>query len=150
MGDFDFWAKEWPVITGAPHIVIVGAIVLAGIITIIVRWGYSREIVGLKQEKNIKDAQLNLARDEQTTMTKQIDTLKTYVSKLEAEVLALKPTASSYQFDAISSTSSRVATTVKSLSDANNALGHTLTASGALYGTGNLRAIAEVVTKKSE
>jgi len=138
------------VITGAPHIVIGGAIALAIIITIIVRWAYSREIAGLKQEKNVKDAQLGMARDRQETMTAQIDTLKSDVLKLQSEVLALKPSTTSYQFDAISNTSSRVATTVTNLSEANNALGHTLTASGGLYGAGGLQANVEVVSRKPE
>ncbi len=50
-----------------PHIVIVGVIVLVTAIVLVMRWGYSREIAGLKQENNVKDARLNLARDEQAT-----------------------------------------------------------------------------------
>ena len=48
MLNFDFWDKEWPVITGGPHIVLGGLTILVAAIFLLVRWFYSREIAGLK------------------------------------------------------------------------------------------------------
>jgi hypothetical protein len=58
VGSFDFWDKEWPVITGAPHIVLGGLFILVVAIFLLVRWAYSREIAGLKAESGALNERL--------------------------------------------------------------------------------------------
>ena len=61
MLNFDFWDREWPVITGAPHIVAGGLFLLVVAIFLLVRWAYSREIAGLKAESGALNERLRLA-----------------------------------------------------------------------------------------
>jgi|ERR1700730_4542152 hypothetical protein len=48
MPDLDFWAKEWPVIRDAPHLVLGGIIIIiaitGSIIWLIINWGYRQRL----------------------------------------------------------------------------------------------------------
>src|ERR1700730_6600059 len=48
MPDLDFWAKEWPVIRDAPHLVLGGIIIMiaitGSIIWLIINWGYRQRL----------------------------------------------------------------------------------------------------------
>jgi hypothetical protein len=61
--DLDFLAKEWPVITGAPHLVFGGIITIIAFTGLIMwflfSWSYRRQIDGLKAQSEGTVAGLN-------------------------------------------------------------------------------------------
>lgn len=48
MESFDFWAKEWPVITQAPHIALGGLVVVVAVIWSVATSRYSDQLASLK------------------------------------------------------------------------------------------------------
>jgi hypothetical protein len=117
MLNFDFWDKEWPVITGAPHIVLGGLFILIVAIFLLVRWPYSREIAGLKAESAALNERLRLAHDQQAGLTNQVDTLT-------SQLVELRQLAQTSPFAQLAD---KASTTAREISTANLALGRTLT-----------------------
>ena len=118
MLNFDFWDKEWRVITGAP--LCWGVVIVIVVIFVIVRWRHSRKVAGLKAEKAALNERFSLAHDEHAIVTQQVETLTKQVAQLSQQIA---------QKDAIPNlayTSDTVTGTVHALSFANNALGRTL------------------------
>jgi hypothetical protein len=140
--NFDFWDKEWPVITGAPHIVIGGALALIAIVFLIVRWGYSREVAGQKAQIATLNERLHLASDEQVAVTRQVTMLTSQVSKLEQQIERKEG------LTALANTTAQVHGTIGDLSLANSSLGRTLTIPGSRV-VFDLRPIQDI-TKKSD
>jgi hypothetical protein len=94
MLNFDFWDKEWPAINGAPHIVgwaVVIVILVILLIFVIVRWGYTREIAGLKAEKAALRERLSLAHGAHALVTQQIETLTEHVAQLTQQIAQKTP-----------------------------------------------------------
>jgi hypothetical protein len=119
MLNFDFWDKEWPVGTGAPHILfwaVVIVILVILFILVIVRWGYSREIAGLKAENAALRERLSLARDAQAVVNEQVEILTKQVGQLSHQ-MAQKDTINHLAY-----TSDTISGTVQALSVTNNAL----------------------------
>jgi len=50
--DYNWFEKEWPVITGAPILVAAAVLSIALLIWFLVNWGYRREIGGLKAQRD--------------------------------------------------------------------------------------------------
>jgi hypothetical protein len=124
MLNFDFWDKEWPAINGAPHIVgwaVVIVILVILLIFVIVRWGYTREIAGLKAEKAALRERLSLAHGAHALVTQQIETLTEHVAQLTQQI------AQKDAFPKLAYTSDTVTGTVHALSNTNNALGRIVT-----------------------
>jgi type II secretory pathway pseudopilin PulG len=87
--NFDFWDKEWTAIRGAPHILfwtVVIVILAILLIVVIVRWGYSREIAGLKAEKAAFRERLTLACDGHALVTQQVEILTKQVEQLSQQI----------------------------------------------------------------
>jgi hypothetical protein len=124
MLNFDFWDKEWPLVTGAPHIlfwavVIVILVILLAIV--IVRWGYSREIAGLKAENAALRERLSLAHDAHAMVAQQVDTLTKQAGQLSHQI------AQNDTIAHLAYTGDTVIGTVLALSNTNNALARLLT-----------------------
>jgi Tfp pilus assembly protein PilO len=117
---FDWWDKEWPVITGAPHIVFAGVVVIIGVVFMIVRWGYSREIASKAAEISTLNAHLRLAKDEQTAITNTVAQLTQQLSDLSKQIETHTPLSQ------LAVTTARVSNTVHELTAANLVLGSTL------------------------
>ena len=66
MLNFDFWDKEWPAITSAPHIVFWAVIIVILVILVIllILVLVRREVARLKTEKAALSERLSLAHDE--------------------------------------------------------------------------------------
>ena len=87
MLNLEFWEKEWPVIDGAPHIAIGGAITLIVVTAVFVWWlrGHiAKERIATLEER------LRLAGDEQQAVTREVDRLQTLIPQLpQASTTAL-------------------------------------------------------------
>jgi hypothetical protein len=124
MLNFDFWDREWPVITAAPHIVLWGTVIIIAVVFFVVRWGYSREVAGRKAETAVLNERLRLAADEQTAVTRELDRLKQNFAKLDQQIERGMPVAG------LASATATVSGTIGDLSRANSLLGSTLAISG--------------------
>jgi hypothetical protein len=122
--NFDFWEKEWPVVTGAPHILfwaVVVVILVILLISVILRWGYSREIAGLKAENAALRERLSLAHDAHALVAQQAEILTKQAEQLSQQIVQNDSIAH------IAYTSDTVTGTVLALSNTNSALGRVLT-----------------------
>jgi hypothetical protein len=72
MDSFDFWAKEWPVVTQAPLIVIPGAIVVF-LLGVGITWSlFTRQIETLKERLAFANEKAAAAKEDNATLTKRI------------------------------------------------------------------------------
>jgi hypothetical protein len=90
-------------------------------IFVILRWGYSREIAGLKAENAALRERISLAHDAHGMVAQQIETLTKQAAQLSQQI-AQKDT-----IDHLAYTSDTVTGTVLALSNINNALGRIVT-----------------------
>jgi hypothetical protein len=123
MLNFDFWGKEWPVITSAPHIVFwaVVIIILVILVILVILAIVRREVARLKAKKAALSERLSLAHDEHAIVTQQVEILTKQLAQLSQQIA---------QEDALPNlayASEVVTGTVHALSFANNALGRILT-----------------------
>jgi ATP-dependent 26S proteasome regulatory subunit len=125
--NFEFWSQEWPLIAGAPHIALFGLVVIIGVVFVIARWGYSREIAGLKAEKSGREAEmsalnerLRLAADEQKGLTSHIEKLSVQINTLKRQI---ETKAEPF---ALANSAALVTGTMGDVTSANSALANTL------------------------
>ena len=88
MLNFDFWDAEWPLIVGAPHIVLGGlaVVILILVVFLIVQLACSRQIAGLKAESVILNRRLRLASDRQDEVSRQLEAVTTELLELTRHV----------------------------------------------------------------
>jgi ATP-dependent 26S proteasome regulatory subunit len=125
--NFEFWSQEWPLIAAAPHIALFGLVVIIGVVFVIARWGYSREIAGLKAEKSGREAEisalnerLRLAADEQKGLTSHIEKLSVQINTLKRQI---ETKAEPF---ALANSTALVTGTMGDVTSANSALANTL------------------------
>ena len=90
MLNFDFWDAEWPLIVGAPHIVLGGlaVVILILVVFLIVQLACSRQIAGLKAESVMLNRRLRLASDRQDEVSRQLEAVTTELLELTRHVTA--------------------------------------------------------------
>ena len=88
MLNFDFWDAEWPLIVGAPHIVLGGlaVVILTLVVFLIVQLACSRQIAGLKAESVILNRRLRLASDRQDEVSRQLEAVTTELLELTRHI----------------------------------------------------------------
>jgi len=69
MNTFDFWAKEGPAITQAPHIVIPGAILIFLVGWFVARSWYAQQIETLREQMGTIRERLTLAQDDEPLLS---------------------------------------------------------------------------------
>jgi hypothetical protein len=123
----EFWEKEWAVITGAPAIVAAGlaALIAVDILIVrwafvIIRWGFSREIGGLKATITALNERLQLAHDVQAAFSRKFENLETQVEQLTQQINQKAPA------NDIANATALVTGTIGDLALANSVLGRTL------------------------
>lgn len=89
------------------------------------------EIRGVNAENKALKEQLELARGRQDVVTKEIDILKPDIALLKAEVAQLKSAPIPQRLEAVAVTTGVVADRMVAITEANTALGKTLTVSAA-------------------
>jgi len=121
MLNFDFWGQEWPLIVGAPHIAIGGALVIAAATFAFAKLIYSGQIAAMKAQMATLHERRHLAEDQQKALTWQIEKLKAeqVAVNLQIEQKATLP--------ALASSTATVTRTIGELATTNSALGNTLT-----------------------
>ena len=144
MFNFEFWDKEWLVITGAPYVVIA---IIAVAAFVIVSWVHLRESAGRNAEIAARVAEnaalterLRLAAYEQELVTREVDRLKSETAALTQQINLQTP------LPELATTVARVTSTTLRLSEKNTVLGSTLTRGGARLGK---LAVDTKVTRKS-
>jgi hypothetical protein len=119
--DLTFWTREWPLISGAPPLVIGGAIVIAMAVWALTSWVYRRQINGLKAENGAWKARLSLAHDREALILQKRNELEATVQLLNNQ------TAANATTDEIAATRQRVTMLARELAAANSALSEALT-----------------------
>jgi hypothetical protein len=123
MLNFDFWDKEWPAISSAPHIVfwafiiVILVILVILLILVLVR----REVARLKTEKAALSERLSLAHDEHAKVGQQVQMLTEQLARLSQQIVQKD------RLPSLAYASETVTRTVHALCFANNALGRILT-----------------------
>ena len=122
MLNYDFWDREWPVITSVPHVVFwaVVIVILVILVVLAILVIVRREVKRLKREKAALSERLSLAHDEHATVTEQVETLTKQLAQLSQQI------AQKASLPNIAYASEVLTGTVHALSFANNALGRTL------------------------
>jgi hypothetical protein len=118
--DLTFWTQEWPLISGAPHLVIGGAIVIAMAVWALVSWAYRRQMDGLKAESGAWEARLSLAHDREAVVSQKRNELEATVQLLNNQITAKAAT------DEIAATTQSVTMIARELASANSALSEAL------------------------
>jgi hypothetical protein len=141
----EFWQSLGALISRHPAVIIL-LIVVFFLGLIITRWVDSREIRGLKAEKDAAETRLKLAEDKQKAVTPSIEILNK--TKLEEDVAQLKievaqikgalPQSVITQVDKVVATTAIVTSTARVLSEANTVLGAALSGSGSLHADASL------------
>ena len=72
MENFDFWAKEWPVIAQAPHLVIPGVVALFGLAWWIAGLWYKQQIETLRERLTLAQEKTAAAQEKAVALTEQI------------------------------------------------------------------------------
>jgi hypothetical protein len=123
MLNFDFWDKEWPAITSAPHIVLWAVIIVILVILVIllILVLVRREVARLKAEKAALSEQLGLAHDEHAKVSQQVEVLSEQLTQLSQQI------AQKDHLPNLAYASETVTGTLHALSFAHNALGRILT-----------------------
>ncbi|MGA8691656.1 MAG: hypothetical protein WB662_17575 [Methyloceanibacter sp.] len=118
--DLTFWSREWPLISGAPHLAIGGAIVIALAVWAFVSSVYRRQIDRLKTESGTCEARLSLAHHREAVVSQKRNELEATVKLLNNQITA------NAAADEIAATTQRVATVSRELASANSALSEAL------------------------
>jgi hypothetical protein len=118
--NFDFWSQEWPIIVGAPHIALGGAVVIILVMFAIFTWAYRREIASQKAEISALNERLRLADAQQKGFTQYIEKLvaQQRVVNQQIEQKATIPL--------LAGSTATVTGTIADLAAANSVLGSTL------------------------
>jgi hypothetical protein len=72
MDTFDFWIKEWPLITQAPYIVIPGAVLVCLAGWFVARSWYAQQIETLRERLTLAQEKTVAAQDKAVALTEQI------------------------------------------------------------------------------
>jgi hypothetical protein len=118
--DLAFWTQEWPLIRGAPHLVIAGAIAIALAVWALVNWAYHRQIKGLKAQSGAWEARLALAHDREAIVLQKRNELEATVQLLNNQITTNAAT------DKIAATTQSVTLLARELASANSALSEVL------------------------
>lgn len=120
MPDLNFLSEEWQLVRDAPVIAIGGALALFGLAWMVARFAYSREITNLETKITAREAQLDLARDQEQAVSKAR-------AQLEAEVAELRhQIASKASPEQVLATANSTSAALEQFKVANNALQTTL------------------------
>ena len=115
-----FWTQEWPLIRGAPHLAIGGAIVVALAVWALVSSAYRRRIDRLKAESGAWEARFSLAHDREAVVSQKRNELEATVQLLNNQIPA------NAAADSIAATTQRVTMVAQELASANSALSEAL------------------------
>ena len=115
-----FWTQEWPFISGAPHLAIGGAIVIALAVWALVSWAYRRKIAMLKAESGAWEGRLAFAHEREAVVSQKRNELEATVQLLSNQTTA-NATA-----EEIAATTQRVTVVARELASANSALSKAL------------------------
>jgi hypothetical protein len=89
--ELDFWEKEWPVITGAPHLVFGGLfaiIVLVGSVTwFFVNWSYRHRIAVFEDRLKLADERVAWFKEVKDEVVKAIEAERQF-KDLRADIIA--------------------------------------------------------------
>ena len=118
--DLNFWTEEWPLIREAPHLTIVGAIIVALTVWALVGWAYRRKVALLKAENGAWEARLVFAHNKEAIVSEKRNELEATVQLLGNQITA-NPNSPE-----IAAMTQRVATVARELASANSALSKAL------------------------
>ena len=126
--DMQSWTKALGLLASTPEL-IGAAFVLACVVAVVVRWIHSREIAGLKAHIAARDAQLDLARDQEKNVSAKLtETTFQFVQLRQQIETKERP-------EVILATAASTSKLIVETSVANAALGATLTPTGGTYGS---------------
>jgi DNA repair ATPase RecN len=81
--DIDFWSKEWPMITGAPHLFFGGILVISAVIWFLVNWAYRHRFAAKDDQLDARDERLTHAKEKQQDAEQKAKDLQFIMEKLE-------------------------------------------------------------------
>ena len=79
--DQPFWIKQWTLVMDAPLPFAACVVAAIGIIWLLVNWGYSRQIDGLKQQIAAADQNIKLFKDRIPILEKQLQDVQRSVQR---------------------------------------------------------------------
>jgi hypothetical protein len=136
----EFWKAQWDAVIVAPWLII-PLLALVGYVGWRLRGSVDDgEIRGLKAQISARDAQLDLARDQQQDVNSKLQQVNTNLTLLRQQVQTRQPAA------VILGTANSTSALVVETSVVNQALGVTLNPTGGIYRLG----VPDRVTKPSE
>jgi hypothetical protein len=81
METLDFWAREWPVITEAPHLVLGGLIAVVAAMWSVTKWHYSGQLASLK-------GRIKLLREREWDVKEKLTDARNLVVELSDQIEA--------------------------------------------------------------
>jgi hypothetical protein len=124
--DMQAWTKALGLLVSTPELIGAG-IAVAICIAVIVRWIDSREIAGLKAHIAARDAQLDLARDQEKNVSTKLAETNSQFMQLRQQIETKE------RSEVILATAASTSKLIVETSVANAALGATLTPAGGTY-----------------
>jgi hypothetical protein len=88
METFEFWAREWPIITQAPHIAVAGLFVVLVAAWSIAKWHYSGELASLKALNAVVQERVALALDNERVVKEKLIDAQNLVEELNDQIEA--------------------------------------------------------------